>query len=406
MAGTGQFEGVVGANSGLYPTDSASLWVGDAQYGLNSYAAVLRLLNTINNGGAIAFRTQSGGVFSDKVFITNDGNVGLGTTSPAEKLDVAGHGVFSGFLGLGGTAIHNDDDVGYVVCFFDNEANPFVNTNNEMRGFNATMYYTRNNNADANAVFGFTVSTSGTTVTRVSGPNFITGGPWNGSQIEIQGVKYTIASVTDANQLTLTSSAPTSTNVPAVVWQAGPPANLYPGLGWDVRPFTGAVVLKNMNLPSSDTEIRGDMKPFQSELFFGAKASGVQDYSVVRPTLNYVASLTAVDSSCTITTWAGYMVDSPCEVCGAANKVVNGYGVWVQDLDDAPTHTLVATNAAAIKIDGLNEYGRILWTNCSAYCPSSGVLQFDATSLKLNTTNLGVLRYVSNCQADSLRCPE
>jgi hypothetical protein len=84
--------GTVLANSGTYPTNSASLGVGDMQYGFNSSANALKLINTINDGGYFAFRTQTGSVFSDKVKILNTGNVGIGTTSPANKLTIQGSG--------------------------------------------------------------------------------------------------------------------------------------------------------------------------------------------------------------------------------------------------------------------------------------------------------------------------
>jgi hypothetical protein len=149
------------------------------------------------------------------------------------------------------------------------------------------------------------------------------------------------------------------------------------GEGWDVFGYGGAIEVKDMNLPSGDPNIRGQMKPFQSELYFRPKASGAPNYNVVAPAINYVASLTAVDSTSTISQWVGVYIDSPCSECGATDKVTTGYGIWVDDLDES-THTLVKANAAAIKLSGLNEYGRILWTNCSAYCPSSGTLEFKA----------------------------
>jgi hypothetical protein len=57
--------------------------------------------------------------------------------------------------------------------------------------------------------FTGTVSTSGSTVTWDSGPQFTTGGTWNGASIIIAGTQYTISSVSSGTQLTLTSSPPT-----------------------------------------------------------------------------------------------------------------------------------------------------------------------------------------------------
>ena len=72
---------------------------------------------------------------------------------------------------------------------------------------------------------------------------------------------------------------------------------------------------------------------------------------------------------------------------GAASAVTTGYGIWVNDLQD-PANTLVKANAAAIKISGFNEYSRILWTGCSAYCPSSGVLELQADTAVQTAPNV------------------
>ncbi len=286
-----------------------------------------------------------------------------------------------GFVGLAGTAVNDNDGVGYVIC---NADKTFSNLNNEMRGYQATMRYTRDNSADANVVYNIKVDTSGTAVTWREGPQFITTGAWNNVRIDITDINgvtssYVIQSVTDATHLTLTASAGTQSNRPAAVWQTSRTA--LTGSGWDVLGHVGAVSLQSMNLPPTDTEIRGQMKPFQSELRFEAATgpSPTPRYEVVGPAQNYVGALFKVHSSCTITQWAGYVVGVPCPEGGAADKVTTGYGVWVKNLDD-PAHTLVKAKAAAIKLDGLEEYGRILWTNCSAYCPISGVLELHATT--------------------------
>ena len=58
------------------------------------------------------------------------------------------------------------------------------------------------------------VNTAGTAVTFASGGQFVAeGSPWNGRRIWINKVPYTVASVTDAQHLTLTTSAGTQTNV-------------------------------------------------------------------------------------------------------------------------------------------------------------------------------------------------
>jgi len=65
-----------------------------------------------------------------------------------------------------------------------------------------------------------TVSVSGTTVTWVSGNEFITGTAWDDGAIEINGTRYFVASVTSATSLTLTSSAGTQTGVSYSVGEA------------------------------------------------------------------------------------------------------------------------------------------------------------------------------------------
>ena len=83
------FYSPVGANAGSYPTNTNSLWVGDSQYGLNSYDGVLRMLNTVDGGG-IAFRVNLNGTFTDAMYLNGYGSVGIGTTSPSSKLQLYG----------------------------------------------------------------------------------------------------------------------------------------------------------------------------------------------------------------------------------------------------------------------------------------------------------------------------
>jgi len=305
---------------------------------------------------------------------------------------VAGNARFSGFLGLAGTPIHNDDDVGYVVCFFDNEGHAFLNPNNEMRGYQATMHYTRTTPDEKDRtegpplgwdVFGHGgavqledmnfqnvgfVNTSGTTVTWASGVDF----SWAsaGQHININGADHVIASDPSPpyTSLTLQTGAGTQNNV-----------------------------------PYADVNIRGQMKPFQSELYF--KSPVGKNYHVHEPAVNYRASLTRVEPSLTIQQWAGVAIDSPCPEWGSANAVKSGYGVWVQDLEE-PTHTLAAANTAAIKLDGFNEYGRILWEGGpSVYCPSPGVLELKAGTAVQTASgvrfNVGGNDGNANCSAGS-----
>src|SRR5712664_309904 len=57
-----------------------------------------------------------------------------------------------------------------------------------------------------------TVTTAGTTVTRVSGTPFNPNGQWNGLSVSINSVSYTVSSVASGDALTLTSSAGTQSS--------------------------------------------------------------------------------------------------------------------------------------------------------------------------------------------------
>jgi hypothetical protein len=65
----------------------------------------------------------------------------------------------------------------------------------------------------ANAAGQGVVSTSGSTVTWISGTQFTTGTTWNGQRITINNMLYTIASVTDATHLVTAGFIGTQTNV-------------------------------------------------------------------------------------------------------------------------------------------------------------------------------------------------
>lgn len=67
---------------------------------------------------------------------------------------------------------------------------------------------------------GTVSTTSGSTTVTNSGSNFTTGVTWNGWQIQISGTWYTIASVTNATTLLLSSAA--SATVTGATWNVGP----------------------------------------------------------------------------------------------------------------------------------------------------------------------------------------
>lgn len=72
---------------------------------------------------------------------------------------------------------------------------------------------------------GTVSTTAGSTTVTNSGSNFTTGTTWNGWQIQIASTWYTIASVTNATTLVLSSSASSTTS----------------GQAWNIGPITGSV---------------------------------------------------------------------------------------------------------------------------------------------------------------------
>lgn len=84
---------------------------------------------------------------------------------------------------------------------------------------NTIMASNRNNELNPEASTGDpaqsvgSVTTSGTAVTWSGGSQFVTDGSWSGNAITINGVGYTISSVSNATALTLTGSAGTQSSV-------------------------------------------------------------------------------------------------------------------------------------------------------------------------------------------------
>jgi hypothetical protein len=78
--------GVNGVQKASFAWDNARHFLGfvNFEYAANDFA--LRL----NNDGSLTFHDGTGGPASERFRITNTGNVGIGTATPASKLDVAG----------------------------------------------------------------------------------------------------------------------------------------------------------------------------------------------------------------------------------------------------------------------------------------------------------------------------
>jgi len=56
---------------------------------LNNIATIYGLRDGADNSGALTFSTYSGGTRGERLRITSTGNVGIGTTTPGAKLDIA-----------------------------------------------------------------------------------------------------------------------------------------------------------------------------------------------------------------------------------------------------------------------------------------------------------------------------
>jgi len=78
-----------------------------ASNSIGTYSAIEMGVLSSGSGtddGVIRFSTATNGTLSTKVVIDNSGNVGVGTTSPSQKLQVVGSGTFSGDVEVGTSA--------------------------------------------------------------------------------------------------------------------------------------------------------------------------------------------------------------------------------------------------------------------------------------------------------------
>ena len=167
--------------------------------------------------------------------------------------------------------------------------------------------------------------------------------------------------------------------------------------GWDQFGVAGVVVLGPMTMPSDpiygSPYIRGQQKAVDSELYYQPSALPY----TANIGMNYLADLSQLGSGVTLNTWAGLIVGQPGGFGGGGGHVVNGYGVWIQNLLDANA-ILTSASTAAIEIEGLGNYGRIWWTcnsvnrpclASSIYSPVLGTLEFSADTQVQTATGVG-----------------
>lgn len=140
---------------------------------------------------------------------------------------------------------------------------------------------------------------------------------------------------------------------------------------WDFFGVGGVVEVTEGNTQ----QITGQMKGVVAELYFQKPASGT--YTVDKA-FNLQANA-EFGQNTTVTAWYGLVVNTPVKGDATPGAVTTGYGIYIENLDQSPA-ILNSSNAAAIKIDGLNTFGRILWTSASLYCPTSGVLEATAST--------------------------
>ena len=162
--------------------------------------------------------------------------------------------------------------------------------------------------------------------------------------------------------------------------------------GWDQFGLAGVVVMGPMNLPSDPVfgspYIRGQQKSSVSELYYQTSTAAY----TAKIGMNYLATLPQVGTGVTLDTWAGVIIATPGFIGPNGGHVVNAYGFWVQNLQEAD-NILDPTNVAAGRIDGFGNFSRIMWTEASISCPSAGVLEFSG-NVKVSATS-----YANNAAA-------
>lgn len=186
-----------------------------------------------------------------------------------------------------------------------------------------------------------TVTTNGTAVTWVSGATFVTGSSWDGQQITINGVVYTISSVTDNHDLILTTSAGV---------QSSAVAFSIPSLA-----YTQVAELKTLNFSGSKNDSE-DVTNFDSNGRAKEYIVTLLDSGEISIAGNYIAGDTgqaafrAAFSSGAVLSFKMVLPLQAGQTSVGETWVFNGF---VEELDNDVQYDKALTFSSKVKITGL-----------------------------------------------------
>lgn len=121
-------------------------------------------------------------------------------------------------------------------------------------------------------------------------------------------------------------------------------SRVVPDALWDVFGIDAAVVVDAAN----NQHLTGQRKGVVAELYFSPNTYTVDT------AFNFQGNIPTLGSGVTVTNWYGMIVNSP----ASGGTISNGYGLFIDNLDNGAG---TIGNAAAIKIGGINNFGRIIW---------------------------------------------